>query len=55
MAGLTKKKKTTTKDAQIWVRVSPALKRWAEKQAEAEGRSLSGWIARQLEAMRRGD
>ena len=47
--------KGTSKEEQIWVRVTPELKQWAQTQADKDGRSLSNWIAHNLEQTRRED
>ena len=39
----------TTKDKQIWVRVSDELKGWLQEQAKRDGRSLSNFIANHFE------
>ena len=39
----------TTKDKQIWVRVTPELKEWLAEQAKRDGRSLSNFIANHFE------
>ena len=44
--------KGTSKDEQIWVRVTPELKQWAQTQADKDGRSLSNWIANILKQSR---
>jgi hypothetical protein len=41
------------KDTQVWIRISADLRKWCEKQASADSRSLSGWIAHQLQLMRK--
>ena len=40
---------------EIWVRVTPDLKLWAEGQARADGRTLSRWVARLIEAARQAN
>lgn len=42
--------KKTLKEERINLRISPDLKRKATKAAQADGRSLSAWIVRLIEA-----
>ncbi|HUV30538.1 MAG TPA: hypothetical protein VMY05_05570 [Acidobacteriota bacterium] len=45
--------KPKSRDEHLSVRVPTALKRWIERQAHTEGRSMSDWICRQLERIRK--
>lgn len=42
-----------TKDEQVFIRVSTSLKRWIVEQAIEDGRTMSAWIAHQLELIRK--
>ena len=42
-----------TKDEQVFIRVSTSLKRWIVERAIEDGRTMSAWIAHQLELIRK--
>jgi len=39
----------SSKDEQCWIRLPAKVKRAAQKLADADGRSLSNWLARVIE------